>query len=339
MSAAALERDALLPSGDSRIGLGAALALLAHAGLIGALALGLNWRLPTQDAVVSAELWSAVPQAAAPTPAVEPPPAPAPTPAPTPPRPAPERRAEPPPPSPADSAAARATAQAAERDAEIALEKKAQQKKAQQALALREAERRLDEERQRQAQAEALRLKQKLDDKRVADDKAALRKKEQQAKDDKAREDKRQKDAAEQRAAAEKALEDKAQEVVVAKQRQENLKRMLGQAGAAASGTGGATATGTAAKDAAPSAGYAGKIRKAIKDSIIQANKVPGNPVAEVEVRCAPDGSVVGRRIVKPSGNAAWDETVLRAIDRLGSLPRDIDGRIPSTMLLVLSQD
>ena len=331
MSAAALERDALLPSGDNRIGLGAALALLAHAGLIGALALGLNWRLPTQDIVVSAELWSAVPQAAAPAPAVEPPSAATP--------PAPERRAETPPPSTADLAAARAAVQAAERDAEIALEKKAQQKKAQQALALREAERRLDEERQRQAQAEALRLKQKLDDKRVADDKAALRKKEQQAKDDKAREDRRQKDAAEQRAAAEKALEDKAQDALVAKQRQENLKRMLGQAGAAAPGTGGANATGTAAKDAAPSAGYAGKIRKAIKDSIIQANKVPGNPVAEVEVRCAPDGSVVGRRIVKPSGNAAWDETVLRAIDRLGSLPRDIDGRIPSTMLLVLSQD
>lgn len=335
MASAALERDALLPSGDSRIGLGVALALLAHAGLIGALALGLNWRLPTQDVVVSAELWSAVPQAAAPAPAVEPPPAPAPTPPP----PAPDRRAEPPSPSPADLAAARAAAQAAERDAEIALEKKAQQKKAQQALALREAERRLDEERQRQAQVEAQRLKQKLDDKRVADDKAALRKKAEQAKDDKAREDKRQKDAAEQRAAAEKAIEDKAQDALVAKQRQENLKRMLGQAGAAASGTGGATATGTAAKDAAPSAGYAGKIRKAIKDSIIQANKVPGNPVAEVEVRCAPDGSVVGRRIVKPSGNAAWDETVLRAIDRLGSLPRDIDGRIPPTMLLVLSQD
>jgi colicin import membrane protein len=64
MPALAASHDALLPRQDSRLGLGAALALLAHGGLVAALALSLNWRLPTADAVVSAELWSAVPQVA-----------------------------------------------------------------------------------------------------------------------------------------------------------------------------------------------------------------------------------------------------------------------------------
>ena len=62
---------------------------------------------------------------------------------------------------------------------------------------------------------------------------------------------------------------------------------------------------------------------------------VEGNPITEVEVRCAVDGTIIGRRVVKPSGNTLWDDTVLRAIDRTEVLPRDVDGRVPSTMTLV----
>ena len=38
------------------------------------------------------------------------------------------------------------------------------------------------------------------------------------------------------------------------------------------------------------------------------------------------------------SSNPAWDETVLRAIDKTRQLPLD-NGRIPSTMILVFRQD
>ena len=55
------------------------------------------------------------------------------------------------------------------------------------------------------------------------------------------------------------------------------------------------------------------------------------NPQATVEVRVAPDGTIVGRKIVKSSGSTAWDETVLRAIDRTEVLPKDVDGTIPPT--------
>jgi colicin import membrane protein len=41
---------------------------------------------------------------------------------------------------------------------------------------------------------------------------------------------------------------------------------------------------------------------------------------------------VLARRLVKPSGNAAWDDAVLRAIDRAGTLPRDVDGRVPTSI-------
>jgi len=328
------------PAGAERLGLGAALALLAHAGLVGALALALNWRLPRADAVVAAELWSAVPQVAAP-PAASPPPPP---PAEPPPPPAPAPRVAPPPPPPAPSPAELA----ARRDAEIALEKAAQRKQAEQAKAAEEARRlkqRLEEQRlaaekaRQEAEREAQRRKEQAAA-RAAQEAEARRQKEQAAKAEAQREAKRQ--AAEQAAKAEKAekaekaREAKAQEERLARQREENLKRMLGQAGAAGSGAAGST--GTAARDSAPSASYAGRIRNAVRPNIHFPADDPGNPVAEVEVRAAPDGSIVGRRIVKPSANPAWDQAVLRALDRTEKLPLD-NGRIPATMTLVFSRE
>ena len=159
-------------------------------------------------------------------------------------------------------------------------------------------------------------------------------KRDKQLKDEKAREDKRLADLAEQKERQAREAEAKAQEAVVAKQREENLKRMLGQAGAAGA-AGAANATGSAARDGAPSASYAGKIRAFVRPNILLTTEVPGNPTTEVEVKCAPDGSVISRRISKPSGNPTWDNVVLRAIDKTVTLPRDSDGRIPATMILV----
>ena len=59
-----------------------------------------------------------------------------------------------------------------------------------------------------------------------------------------------------------------------------------------------------------------------------------GNPQAVVEVRCAPDGRIMSRRLVSSSGVAAWDEAVLRALDRTEVLPDDVDGRVPTLMQL-----
>jgi colicin import membrane protein len=67
---------------------------------------------------------------------------------------------------------------------------------------------------------------------------------------------------------------------------------------------------------------------------VVFGDEVDGNPLASVEVKVAPDGTIVGRRLVKSSGVPAWDEAVLRAIDKTEVLPRDTDGRVPPAMLL-----
>ncbi|WP_374672965.1 energy transducer TonB [Ideonella sp.] len=136
----AIPRDALRPPSSDNRRLGLGLSLLAHVGLIVALAVGVQWRTADPEGV-SAELWAAVPQVAAPR-AEPPPPAEEPTPAPPPPP-----RAAPPQPSPA------------EREAEIAIEKARQQK--------------LDQQRQEE-QAERERQKKQRDaDKREAEKREA----------------------------------------------------------------------------------------------------------------------------------------------------------------------
>ena len=59
---------------------------------------------------------------------------------------------------------------------------------------------------------------------------------------------------------------------------------------------------------------------------------IPTGTRAEVEVRVAPDGTIIGRRLIKSSGNREWDEAVLRAIDRAEKLPLDVDGRVVPVM-------
>ena len=120
---------------------------------------------------------------------------------------------------------------------------------------------------------------------------------------------------------------------MVAKLREENLKRMTGQAGVEGA-TGAAGATGSALQASGPSPSYAGRIRARIKPNIVFSEEISGNPVAEVEVRAAPDGTIVGRKLIKSSGVANWDEAVLKAIDKTEILPRDTDGRVPSPLLI-----
>ncbi len=107
--------------------------------------------------------------------------------------------------------------------------------------------------------------------------------------------------------------------------RQENLRRMQEMAG----GTGGPTSTGTAPRSAGPSDSYAGRIRARVRPNIVFTDDIAGNPTAEVEVRMAPDGTIISRKIVKSSGVKSWDDAVLRALDKTEVLPRDVDGRVP----------
>ena len=114
-------------------------------------------------------------------------------------------------------------------------------------------------------------------------------------------------------------------------ERAKNLERIAGLAG----GTGGPRATGTAPQSAGMSQGYAGRIAARIKPNIVFTGSLPDNPRVEVEIKAAPDGTILGRpRITKSSGSREWDEAVVRAIEKTEILPRDTDGRVPSTIPL-----
>jgi len=253
------------------------LAVVAHLLLLAALTWGVSWKRDAQTPAVEAELWSAVPQQAAPK-LVEAPPEPEPKPA-------------PPPPPKAEPVVSQA-------DIALAREKE------------RKAKEKLEQEKR---EKEKLAQLQREQEKREQEKKLAEEKKKKELE-----------------AQKKDKLKDQEEAKLREKMRQENLKRMAGLAGA----TGGPSSTGTALKSAGPSASYAGRIIGRIKPNIVFTDDISGNPVAEVEVRTAPDGTIVGRKVLKSSGVKAWDEAVLKAIDKTEVLPRDTDGRVPPALVI-----
>ncbi|WP_260685056.1 energy transducer TonB [Variovorax sp. KBS0712] len=84
--------------------------------------------------------------------------------------------------------------------------------------------------------------------------------------------------------------------------------------------------------------GYAGRIAAAVRPNITfpEADSIQGNPAVELEALLSPDGTITSSRIAKSSGNDAWDTAALRGLQRTARLPRDVDGKVPSTLTLSL---
>jgi len=294
------------------------LAVLVHAVLIGALTWGVNWKNTADQPAVEAELWAAVPTQAAPR-AVEPPP---------PPPPPPVQQSTPPAPPPRP---VRATEPPDTREADIAIEREKkrleQEKKAREQQELREKrerERKEEERRERLEQEKKERQqKEREKEKEQRQKQLAEQKKAEQEKQKKLAEDKRKADEAAKRKA-------EAEEKQLAKMREDNMRRLQGLAGA----TGTENATGTDQRSAGPSGSYGGKVAAKVKPNIVYPDAISGNPRAEVEVRLSPDGTIVGKRLVQSSGNKAWDDAVLRALDKTETLPRDVDGRVPPSLTI-----
>lgn len=283
------------------------LAIFAHVLLIAALTWGVSWKRDAINAPVQAELWSTTVQQAAPA-LVEPPT--------TPPQPQiepkPEPKVEPPPPLPKPPKPVKVVEPEPEPkiDPQIAIEKakkeekkKLEKKKAEEikekakALAKQEAE----EEAAEEARLEALDKKKRVLEAKKLDAK---------------------------KAADAKAIADKKTQASTEAARQAQLKRIAGMAGA----SGAADATGIAKQSTGPSASYGGRVSARVKPNIVFTAEVSGNIEAGVEVRTSPDGTITARKIIKSSGNKAWDDAVLRALDKTEILPKDTDGRVPSTI-------
>lgn len=256
----AFDRVDFAPPAQPGLARGMGMAIFAHLLLLAALTWGVNWKRQTSTVTAEAELWSSIPQQAAPR-AVAPPPPPPPKPEP---KPAPA-------PLPVDKAPDIVDKQ--DKPPKKPVEKPPEPK----------------------AKPEV----------KPAADPAALKKEAQK----KAAEEAKQLDA----------------------QREENLQRMAGIAGA----SGGPTATGNAPQSSGPSSGYGGRIKAKVKPNLVFTATVSGNPLVSIEVRMAPDGTILGQpRIVKSSGNREWDEAVLRAFEKTEVLPRDVDGRIHSPLIV-----
>jgi colicin import membrane protein len=282
------------------------LAILAHVLLMLALTWGISWNRDSQNLATEAELWSGVPQQ--PEPKVEPkvvqaPPLPAPPPQPVP-------KVEPPPAPPVS------------KEPDIALE---QEKKR------RELAERKQQELEREKKLEAARKKR---EEAELEKKQEARKREEEQKrqavaEQKALEEKKKKE--EQAQAAKEKAREQAEAKAAQARREANLSRMRNLAGTGPSDNNSNGASG-------PSTSYAAKIAARIRPHIRHPQDIPGNPPVIIEVRTSPDGTIVGQRVVKSSGNSAWDESAIRAIIATGSLPRDVDGRMHSPIEVSVRQ-
>jgi len=87
-------------------------------------------------------------------------------------------------------------------------------------------------------------------------------------------------------------------------------------------------------KTPAEKAAYGVKLAAAIRRNLIHAGPMEGNPSAVVDVRVAFSGLILRYELVKSSGFATWDQAVLRAIEKTGTLPLDFDGSVPSRLEL-----
>jgi colicin import membrane protein len=307
------ERNLFQPPKPGGQGRSFVLALLAHALLVAALTWGIGWKTqPEHNESVTAELWSALPREAAPAPKAPEPPVPEPV-KPEPVKPEPVKP-EPPKPQPVKAESKPPPPDTRKQEPDIALKKeKAERAQKQREEQLREEKAKLEK-----------RLKEEQEKKKLAEKTKAEEKTKQQAEDKKRAEAKAQKEA--QKQAEEKAAEEKRAEA----DRQANIRRMQGMAGA----TGDDNAKGTAQKASGPSASYAGRIKARIKPNITFNDDIDGNPRAEVEVRVAPDGTILSRKLIQASGNKGWDDAVLKAIDKTETLPRDTDGRVQPVMVI-----
>jgi colicin import membrane protein len=286
-----------------------ALAVIAHLLLVLALTHGLQWKRETQNAAAEAELWSALPQEAAPRATVPPPPPPPP--------PAPVVKAPPLPEPPV----VKAPEPPAQRDADIAVEREKQKRALE--------KKKLAEERAREKKL--LAQERELEKKKLAQQERDQRKLEAQNKreEDLAKQQQQAKLAAAEARRKEDELRRKQEQETrkLAQLREDNLRRMQGLAGRDGSSSSSAQASG-------PSVGWGARVQARVRPNIVYTDDSPGNPMAQVEVRTSPDGTIVAKRLVRSSGVKAWDEAVLRALDKTEVLPRDIDGRVPSPVLI-----
>ncbi len=213
--------------------------------------------------------------------------------------------------------------EAAKRKEEAAKRKEEAAKRKEEELKRKEEEIRLRKEEEAKRKAEELRRKE--EEIRVRKEEEARRKEEETKRREE--ENKRKEEEA-------RRLEQEAKEAE--DQRQQHNKRIK-SLGATTAGP--VDPVNESQGGGRPSDSYLGRLRARVKPNITfsesQLQSVRGNPAAEIEVICSPSGQIIGMKLTQSSGNAAWDQAVLKAIEKTGTLPRDENGKIPSKIPFV----
>ncbi len=316
------------------------LAVLMHAALAALLLIGLSWK-NKEPPPVQAELWQAsdAPSVAnarveAPKSELKPEPKPEPTSVPKPIKPEPE--------PPAAKLAPNAPKVVEPTAADIALQKKKEQERRQ------EEAKRLAEEKKRQetkklaeekAKREAEKAKKESEQRKLAEEKQK-------------QDDERKKKLAdiEKKKQAERKLREAEEEKLAERLRADQIARMQQttpdtrsrQDSARQSNPGGSRdgnsaqglSAGAGGQGNSIDAGYAAKLRAAIRANTVFGQSFTGNPRAEFTVSLSAACEVLQVRLKSSSGNKSWDEAAERAINRTTPFPKPPSGSCPGSMLI-----
>ena len=180
--------------------------------------------------------------------------------------------------------------------------------------------------------------KKKLLEKKLAEEKIVKAKARQQAaleEKEKQLAEKKEKLLAEKKAAADKAKADKlakaakelADEKLSQKLRELETKRIMGNLGT----------NGDAPKSSAPrrDPGYFAAISSKVHSNLnFNAADVDGNPEAVFQIEQLPTGEIMSSRLVKSSGNPAYDAAIKTAIALSSPLPKKKDGTVERSVTI-----
>lgn len=189
-------------------------------------------------------------------------------------------------------------------------------------IALAEKKRKLAEQ---QAREEALLARQKQEQQKLEQQKLEQQKAQQKLAEQKLAEQK----TAQQKAEQQKIEQQKKQAALrqlIANQMQSELKTE--SAHALTSSRQAALASKKAAEQSSMRAEYQEKIKAKIRSQIRYPEDLQGNPQARFEVSVLPTGDVVHVKLLRPSGQPAYDNAVERAILKASPLPMPPDSAL-----------
>jgi colicin import membrane protein len=217
------------------------------------------------------------------------------------------------------------------RKEEVAQRKEEELRRKEEEARRKEEEIRLRKEEEAKRKEEEIRLR-KEEEARRKEEEARIQKEEEEAR--RKEEEAKRKEEETRRKEEARRIEQEAKEAEDQRQRQIKRLKSLG-----ATTAGPVDPVNESKGGGKPSDSYLGRLRARVKPNITfsdsQLQSVRGNPAAEVEVTCSPSGQIIGIKLTQSSGNAAWDQAVLKAIEKTGTLPRDENGKIPSKIPFV----